>query len=259
MGRRKAGAGGGHAAVLSAGAGRGVRPGTAAEATGRPPGKSLGASCSRPIHWRLSRLDGAESDTAQAEDAAGWDCPCTRGCQLTVDWRRTWRWLDARQAGSSHALVALKSLGSGERRCGQLGRGRLGAAMERTQPKLGGLERGTANTQDTARLGGPYTGGAQINQDWRAALRSIGARQAGSSHGEDAAKARWTGARRGKHTRHGALGCSIHWRRSNQPGLESGGAWTGGVARWEQPCTADDQSCVVRGRGLKTWNASQST
>ena len=72
MGRRKAGAGGGHAAVLSAGAGwearraagLGVRPETAAEATGRPPGKSLGASCSRPIHWRLSRLDGAERDKA---------------------------------------------------------------------------------------------------------------------------------------------------------------------------------------------------
>jgi len=61
MGRRKPGAGGGHAAVLSAGAGwearraagLGVRPETAAEATGRPPGKSLGASCRRPIHWRL--------------------------------------------------------------------------------------------------------------------------------------------------------------------------------------------------------------
>jgi hypothetical protein len=177
MGRRKAVAGGGHAAVLSAGAGwearraagLGVRPETAAEATGRPPGKSLGAFRRRSIHWRLSRLDGAESDSLFTKDAAGWEQPFTHTSQTTVDWRRTWRALEARQAGSSH--------------------------------------------------------------------------------GEDAAKARWTGERRGKHTRHSALGCSIHWRLSTHRGLESGVALAGGVAGWELPCTNNGQSGVVRGRG----------
>jgi hypothetical protein len=145
-----------------------VRPETAAEATGRPPGKSLGAVRRRSIHWRLSTQGGLESDSAFNEDAAGWDCPCTGGCQTTGERRETRRSLEAWQAGRSHSLTPLKPQRTGE---------------------------------------------------WR-----------------------------GKHTRHGALGCSIHWRRSNHRGLESGAAWTGGVARWEQPYTTDGQSCVVRGR-----------
>jgi hypothetical protein len=82
----------------------------------------------------------------------------------------------------------------------------------------------------------------------RAAPRSMGTRQAGSCHGDGAAKARWTGEQRGKHTRRGVLGWSIHWRRSNHRGLESGAACNQGVAHWEQPHTNNGQSCVVRGR-----------
>ena len=50
------------------------------------------------------------------------------------------------------------------------------------------------------------------------------------------------------HWRRGRLGAAIHSHLSNHRGLESGVAWTGGVARWEQPCTEGAQSCVVRGR-----------
>ena len=118
MGRRKAGAGGGHAAVLSAGAGwearraagLGVRPETAAEATGRPPGKSLGASCSRPIHWRLSTQGGLESDSLFTKDAAGWDCPCTGGAQINGDWRATRQTHKTRRAWVFHTLEAFNSL-----------------------------------------------------------------------------------------------------------------------------------------------------
>ncbi len=49
------------------------------------------------------------------------------------------------------------------------------------------------------------------------------------------------GERRGKHTAGGALGCSIHWWLSNQTGLESGVAWTGGVARLGVPWSSDAQ------------------
>jgi hypothetical protein len=66
--------------------------------------------------------------------------------------------------------------------------------MERTQPNLGGPESGEANTQDAARLGVPYTGGAQINQDWRAALRGLEAWRVGSGHTRTTAKAAWFGA-----------------------------------------------------------------
>ena len=67
----------------------------------------------------------------------------------------------------------------------------------------------------------PFTHTFHTTGDWRAALRSLEAWQAGSC---------------------------IHWRRSNQLGLESGAACNQDVARWEQPYTADGQSCVVRGR-----------
>jgi hypothetical protein len=85
--------------------------------------------------------------------------------------RVTRRRLETLQAGTVHSLGAVKPLGSGERRCGQWGRGRLGAAMEVARPRLGGPESGAANTQDTARLGVPYTGGTQITVDWRTVLR----------------------------------------------------------------------------------------
>jgi hypothetical protein len=92
MGRRKAGAGGGHAVVLSAGmgwearraAGLGVRPETAAEATGRPPGQSLGAFRSRSIHWRRSNHGRLESGAAFNWDWAGWEQPWRCGLPKLV-------------------------------------------------------------------------------------------------------------------------------------------------------------------------------
>jgi hypothetical protein len=81
--------------------------------------------------------------------------------------------------------------------------------------------------------------------------RRLETRQAGTGHALEALKSRETGERRGKHTGRGALGLSIHWRRSTHSGLEDGVAWTGGVARWELPCTHNGQSGVGRGRGLK--------
>ena len=65
--------------------------------------------------------------------------------------------------------------------------------MERARPRLGGPESSEANTQDAARLGVPYTGGAQINQDWRAALRKLEAWRVGSGHTRITAKAAWFG------------------------------------------------------------------
>jgi hypothetical protein len=145
MGRRKAGAGGGHAAVLSAGAGwearraagLGVRPETAAEATGRTPGKSLGALRSRSIHWRRSNCGGLENGSPFTQDVAGWELPwrcglpklvwlengvahtqtvagwerpCTHTIQTAGDWRAAPRWLDAWRVGSCHALGAPKAV-----------------------------------------------------------------------------------------------------------------------------------------------------
>jgi hypothetical protein len=187
----------------------------------------------------------------------------------------------ARERGPSGDLSA--GLGWAARRAAG-GRVRPAAAAESTGRPPGfhwgpsnrtGAERDWAYNGSAAGWEWPYTGGSQITQErrgtrrsmrtgqagsghggvgfqswcgWRATLRSMGAWRAGSSHGDGAAKARWTGEQRGKHTRHGALGCSIHWRRSNHRGLESGAAWTGGVARWELPYTNNGQSCVVRGR-----------
>ena len=112
-----AGAGGGHAAVLSAGmgwearraAGLGVRPETAAEATGRPPGFHWGRF-TVAIHWRLSNCCGAENDVALAERVAGWGLPYTGGFQITVEWRAARRSMGARQAGSSHTLETPKAV-----------------------------------------------------------------------------------------------------------------------------------------------------
>ena len=114
MGRRKAGAGGGHAAVLSAGAGwearraagLGVRPETAAEATGRPPGKSLGAFCGLSIHWWLPNLGGLERAPAFNGGVAGWDYPFTEGSQITQERRAARRTMAARGAGSRYSLCA---------------------------------------------------------------------------------------------------------------------------------------------------------
>jgi hypothetical protein len=137
-----AGAGWGHAAVLSAGmgwearraAGLGVRPETAAEATGRPPGFHWGrfgaahtlealklrgtgewlsihpgrGGLGLAIHCWPSMHCGAESDMALAGGVAGWEQP--------------WR-------------------------CGL--------------PKLLSLESGVAHTQTVARWELPYTGGSQ--------------------------------------------------------------------------------------------------
>ena len=136
MGRRSRLGGAGWEARRAAGGS--VRPETAAEATGRPPGKSLGASCSGPIYWRLSRLDRAERDKAQAGGAAGWNCPCTGGAQINRDWRVARRTMGARQAGSSDSLTPFKPLETGERRGVHWRRGRLGAAIHCRRPKQRG-------------------------------------------------------------------------------------------------------------------------
>jgi hypothetical protein len=89
----------------------------------------------------------------------------------------------------------------------------------------------------------------------------MGTGRAGSCHGGDAAKARWTGERRGKHTRHGVLGCSIHRRRSNHRGLEEDMALAGGVAGWEERFTGGAQ---ITGdwrtalRATRTWRVGSS-
>ena len=64
--------------------------------------------------------------------------------------------------------------------------------MEMARPRLGGPESSAANTQDAARLGVPYTEGAQINQDWRAALRATRPWQAGTIQAQPPLKAGWT-------------------------------------------------------------------
>ena len=113
-----AGAGGGHAAVLSAGmgwearraAGLGVRPETAAEATGRPPGFHWGrfgaahtlealklrgtgewlsihpgrGGLGLAIHWWRSNHCGVESGVACNQDAAGWELPWRCGLPKLV-------------------------------------------------------------------------------------------------------------------------------------------------------------------------------
>ena len=126
-------------------------------------------------------------------DVARLDLPYTGDAQSSMERRVTRRRLEARQAGTVHALEALKPTWTGGGHGVHWRRGGLGAAMEMTQPKLGGPESSAANTQDTARLGVPYTGGAQITGDWRAALRSLEAWQAGSGHTRSTAKAAWFG------------------------------------------------------------------
>jgi len=96
-------------------------------------------------------------------DVARLDFPYTGGSQGSMERRVTRRRLEARQAGSSHALEAIKSARTGGGHGVHWRRGRLGVAMEVARPRLGGPESGAANTQDTARLGVPYTGGAPIN------------------------------------------------------------------------------------------------
>ena len=90
------------------------------------------------MQWRRSNHWGAESGAANTQETARLGVPCTGGFQLTVDWRRTWRALEAWQAGSCHSLTPFKPLETGERRCLQTGRGRLGAAIHCRRPKLRG-------------------------------------------------------------------------------------------------------------------------
>ena len=105
--------------------------------------------------------------------------------------------------------------------------------------------------------------------------RRLETRQAGTVHALEALKSLGSGERRGKHTRRGGLGAAIHLWPSNHTGAESGEAYNGGVAGWEQPwrCglpklvrlesgvahtqtvagwelpfTVRSQSCVVHGR-----------
>ncbi len=84
----------------------------------------------------------------------------------------------AAKGWSCHALRAPKARWSGELLGVQWGRGTLGVSMHWRRGRLGaaihshlsnhrGLESSAANTQDTARLGVPYTEGAQTTEDWR--------------------------------------------------------------------------------------------
>jgi hypothetical protein len=147
-----AGAGGGHAAVLFAGmgwearraAGLGVRPETAAEATGRPPGFHWGRFRAA-IHCGLPNCGGLESGSPFTQDVAGWDCPFTGGHQITVERRTTWLWLDARRAGSCHSLTPFKLRGTGERRCVGWMLGALGTAIHWWLSKLCGSGRWSRN------------------------------------------------------------------------------------------------------------------
>jgi hypothetical protein len=108
--------------------------------------------------------------------------------------RVTRRRLETRQAGTVQALGAVKPLGSGERRCGQWGRGRLGAAIYSHLSTHGGLEEDTAQAEGVAGWEQPCTGGAQITVDWRTALRGLGAWRVGSCHPLVALNAVWFGA-----------------------------------------------------------------
>jgi hypothetical protein len=67
----------------------------------------------------------------------------------------------------------------------------------------------------------PYTGSAQSSMERRAAWRSMGTRQAGSSHPLTPLKPQGTGERRCVDWRRGALGAAIHCRR---PKLRDSGA-----------------------------------
>ena len=60
-------------------------------------------------------------------------------------------------------------------------------------PKLMWLESGVAHTQTVAGWEQPCTGDYQSTVEWRAARRSMGARQAGSSHALVTPKAVWFG------------------------------------------------------------------
>ena len=119
---------------------------------------------------------------------------------------------------------------------------RVGVAMQSGRRKLDGAESCSAFNGAAARLEFPCTGGSQLTVDWRRTWRALDARQAGSGHGHGAAKARWIGEQRGKHTRRGALGCSIHWRLSTHCGLEEDIAVAGGAAGWEKPFTHTSQT-----------------
>jgi hypothetical protein len=87
--------------------GRGSGP-RAAASSGRGGPRGRGA-LGLAIHWRLSRLDGAERDMAEAGDAAGWDCPCTGGAQNNQDWRAAWRSLEAWRVGSGQTRTTAKA------------------------------------------------------------------------------------------------------------------------------------------------------
>jgi hypothetical protein len=147
------------------------------------------------MHSKLSVL---ESSVAWNRDRAGGDCPYTGGAQIAGDWRMALHAPKTWQAGSGHG-------GVGFQRC----------------------------------------------VEWKAAWHTLKRWRAGSCHGGGAAKARWTGERRGKHTGLGALGLAIHWRRSNHGRLAGGVANKQDAARLGVPFTGGAQSCVVRGRWLR--------
>ena len=136
------------------------------------------------MHWRLSTHVGLEEDMARTGRAAGWERPCTGGAQINGERRATRQTHRTRRAWVFHTLEALNSPWTGGGHGVGWRRGRLGEAMERTRPRLGGPESSAANTQDTARLGVPYTGGFQLTVDWRRTWRWLEARQAGSCQRE---------------------------------------------------------------------------
>ena len=103
----------------------------------------------------------------------------------------TRRRLETRQAGTVHTLGAVKPLWSGERRGFGWTRGALGAAMHWRLSNHTGAERDSAFDGGVAGWELPFTGGPQSTQERRAARRTMGAWQAGSSHSLPTPKAVW--------------------------------------------------------------------
>ena len=69
---------------------------------------------------------------------AGWERPRRWRGQGPVDRRAARQTHKTRRAWVFHTLEALKSQGTGERRCVRPGRGALGAAIHEQRPKLRG-------------------------------------------------------------------------------------------------------------------------
>ena len=75
---------------------------------------------------------------AEAGDAAGWDCPCTGGAQITGERRAARQTHKTRRAWVFHTLEAFNSLWTGGGHSVGWRRGALGAAMHEQRPKLRG-------------------------------------------------------------------------------------------------------------------------